>query len=88
MKIRAALRSELNGYAAVIILTVAISLVAAGLAVGFRLNRNSEQKFCNIAESFVELYKETPPPTETGKQVALNWERLRTEELHCPVKKG
>lgn len=87
MKIRGMLRHPLNGYSALIVLLVTLSLVGAGIAIGFRLNRASEQKFCNIAESFVELYRETPPPTETGRRVALNWEYLRSHELHCPIEK-
>lgn len=87
MTIHTRLTRSLSGYSALIVLLVTISLVGAGIAVGFRLNRNSERKFCEITESNVIAYRDTPPTTETGKRIAENWINLQ-HRLHCPVKKG
>jgi hypothetical protein len=83
LTLRVVLSRTLNGYSALTVLIVTISLVAAGLAIGFRMNRNTERKFCDIAESNAIIYEETPPTTKTGIQLAENWHSLR-ERLHCP----
>jgi hypothetical protein len=81
---RAALSRQLTGYSALIVLLVTLSLVGAGLAIGFRLNRNTEMKFCDIVQSNVITYEDAPPTTKTGQRIADNWRSLR-ERLHCPV---
>ncbi len=84
MRLRDSLSRPLNGYSAFIVLLATLSLVVAGLAIGFRLNRNTEMKFCDIVESNVITYEDTPPATKTGQRIADNWRSLR-ERLHCPV---
>ncbi len=84
MTLRKMLAHPLNGYSALIVLLVTLSLVAAGLTVGFRMNRNTERKFCDMAQSNVTVYEETPPTTKTGQSVAENWKALR-DRLHCPA---
>lgn len=73
-------------YPEIVVLLVSISLAVATLALALQANKRSEQKFCAIADSFVAVYKETPPITEAGKRNAENWEYLRSYELRCPTK--
>ncbi len=87
MRIREALARPLNGYSAKVVLIVTLSLVIAGLSIGFRMNRNSEKKFCEIAQSNAAAYRDTPPTTETGKRIAENWDAL-IQRLRCPTEKG
>lgn len=75
--------TRFNQYSVAVVLIVTISLVAAGVAITFRVNRITEQKFCDIAESNVAVYRDTPPTTETGRAAASNWNHLY-ESLHCP----
>lgn len=83
MTIREALARPLNGYRALIILLVSISVSGASLSVALTANRNSERKLCAIAESNATQYREIPATTPAGQNVASNWEDL-IRILHCP----
>lgn len=81
------LKRPVKGYELGVVLLVCITLVVAALAINFADNRKTERKFCNLIASNIQVFNETPPPTDTGRNLQRNWIDLK-REFHCPPKKG
>ena len=64
---------------------LASSLLAAGGAVliSVHVNAESERKFCSIVETLDSSYRQQPPTTPSGRNVAANIAELR-RSLNCP----
>lgn len=60
------------------ILTLVLSLV-----IIMQINASTQRKFCDVVISQDEAYRQTPPVTDTGRNSARNWARLR-QSLGCP----
>jgi hypothetical protein len=66
------------------------AMLASSLAVGvgsvmisLHVNAESDKKWCSVVETIDGSYREQPPVTATGKQLAQDMAALRGE-LHCP----
>lgn len=68
--------------------TLGTSLVTAILMLFLTLHfvQQSERKWCDLITMLDDAYHQTPPTTETGKNVARQMSGLR-QSLHCPKEK-
>ncbi len=77
-KFKAELAKPLNGYAAMVILLVSITVSVVSLSIALAVNRASERKFCSIVDSSIRVYEETPPVTPAGQNAEENWRWLKS----------
>ncbi len=77
---RGRLNHPVSGYHLVVHLIVCISLTGAALFVALSVNRNSDQKFCNViftqlrqAERQAEGLDRNPPSTPAGESLRTEW---------------
>lgn len=63
---------------------LASSLLAAGGAVliSVHVNTESDRKWCSIVETLDSSYRQSPPTTPSGRNVAANIAELR-RSLNC-----
>ena len=45
-------------------------IVGISLQFSYYIDKRSNQRWCDIVTLFNETYKQSPPPTETGKKIA------------------
>lgn len=81
--LRQRLSQPVNGYGLIVILFTCIGLVAASLAISMAVARGSARQFCDIVVAQTDSYRETPPKTPAGINVARRMEALRGQ-LGCP----
>jgi hypothetical protein len=66
---------------AVIAIVTAFVVLFIGVIASFQyanyVNRQSNQKWCGIIVLFDDTYAESPPPSETGKKLATEFNNLR-----------
>lgn len=88
------LRRPMTGYQGLVVLIAAFSLAAAALALSLQANRRSEareqqarraseQAWCSIIVTMDDRYRQTPPTTAAGRNMAAGIANLRTT-LRCP----
>lgn len=83
--LRQRLSQPVNGYGLIVILFTCIGLVAAALAISLSVARGSARQFCDIVVAQSDAYRESPPQTPAGVNVARRMEALRAS-LGCPIK--
>ncbi len=67
-----------------LITIAAVCLIAAGVAMQWAsyVDDRSNQRWCGIVDLFNETYRESPPPTEIGKKLAVEFIQL-DKSFHC-----
>lgn len=82
-KLRNRMGQPVTGYGLAIVLIVCISLTGASLAISLAVARNAVRQFCDIVVTQTDSYRQTPPTTDAGRNLAGKFETLR-ERLECP----
>jgi type II secretory pathway component PulK len=91
------MRRPVTGYALVVVLIICVSLCVAAAALSLAANTRSEKRetaarhasertWCSVIITLDDSYRETPPSTSAGKNVAEGIARLRTQ-FRCPPPK-
>ena len=86
-----------TGYSLAVILIICISLTVATTVLALAANKRSEARertarltseraWCSVIITLDDSYRETPPTTPAGKNVAEGIARLRTQ-FRCPPPK-
>jgi hypothetical protein len=65
-------------------LVSAALLFVASVVISLRVNAESERKWCSVVITLDDAWRESPPTTPSGKNMAANIAELR-HELHCPT---
>lgn len=93
------MRQPINGYGAIVILVVALSLAGIGIAIGQAGDRKIRTSFCRGAEISADTeqrklteYEQEPPVTSAGRaqrdavKESLRAWRGELERAGCPVR--
>jgi hypothetical protein len=83
---RKRLSRPVNGYGLVAVFASSVGLVIASLLISLHVAHDSASQFCDIVVASTDAYRETPPKTAAGRNVARRMEALR-DRLGCPIEK-
>lgn len=71
------------GYAVVVAFIACVSIAFGSVAYANHVQRDSDRKWCKLVGTLDDAYREQPPTTPTGKNVADSVAQLR-HDLGCP----
>lgn len=61
-----------------------VAIASATVVISDRTARESEQKWCRVLTVMTDSWKAAPPPSESGRRLAVEIARLRAE-FGCPT---
>ncbi len=64
-------------------LTSSLAVGVVSVLISVHVNAESDRKWCSIVETLDSSYRQQPPTTPSGRNVAANIAELR-RSLHCP----
>lgn len=70
-------------YRVTALMVVSATFSGLALALALHANAESDRKWCSIVGTLDESWRESPPTSPSGKNLAGDIRRLR-EELRCP----
>lgn len=73
------------GYAVVVAFIACAAIAAASVFYAAHVQRESDRKWCSLVITMDDAYRQTPPTTAPGKNLAASIAELR-RKLGCPTR--
>lgn len=73
-------------YAIAVAFFAVVAIALAGVVYTSYVQRQSERKWCSVVSTLDDAYRETPPATAPGRNLAASIADLR-RELGCPTRR-